>query len=90
MAIVIHLEGAPSERLAILCPAQWRLPEQIAALEAWLVENRGVVAPGRYVADIGFTVRKRAEGGGAVMTSSMMRAMADIGMSVVFSEFYLE
>ena len=75
------------DRVAWLCDDNWRLPDQAEALEAWLVENHATLKPGRYVADIGFTPREGALGGGAAISPEMMRTMADLGMALFLSEY---
>ena len=72
-----------------LCAKSWDLPKQVAALEAWLKKNKRKMKKGPYVADIGFAVRKDAGGGGAVLPPAMMRAMADLGISLFLSEYRL-
>ncbi|SQH75380.1 conserved protein of unknown function [Shewanella benthica] len=44
---------------------------------------------GSYVADIGFSPRKGAAGGGAVISTGAMKIMLSIGMELYLSE-YLE
>jgi hypothetical protein len=80
-------KGENNERVAWLCDGNWRLPDQAAALEVWLVENRATLKPDEYVADIGFTLREDALGGGAAIPPEMMRIMADLGMSLFLSEY---
>jgi hypothetical protein len=80
-------EGQKNESIAWLCDGNWRLPDQAEALEAWLAENRATLKPGEYVADIGFTMREDASGGGAAIPPEMMRTMADLGMSLFLSEY---
>ena len=80
-------EGQKNERLAWLCDDNWRLPDQAEALEAWLAANRATLKPDEYVADIGFTQREDALGGGAAISPEMMRTMADLGMSLFLSEY---
>lgn len=75
------------ERIAWLCDGNWRLPDQAGALEAWLMEHHAALKPDEYVADIGFTLREDASGGGAALPPEMMRAMADLGMSLFLSEY---
>lgn len=43
--------------------------------------------PNKYVADIGFDIRKDATGGGGVLNSESMAIMRKIGMDVYFSEY---
>lgn len=86
MPINIYSEDTP-EKLGYLCDGNWRLPDQVEKLDSWLKENRAKIKPGRYIADIGFTMREDASGGGAAMSPEMMRVMADIGMSLFLSEY---
>ena len=60
-------EGQKNERIARLCDGNWRLPDQAEALEAWLAEHSATLRPDDYVADIGFTLREDASGGGAAI-----------------------
>lgn len=76
-----------NEEVAWLCDSNWRLPDQVSALEAWLNENKATLKTGRYGADVGFSVREDAFGGGAVISPEMMRTMADLGMSLFLSEY---
>ena len=80
-------KGEKNESLAWLCDGNWRLPDQAKALEAWLKEHGPLLKPDDYVADIGFTPRKDASGGGAAILPEMMRTMADLGMSLFLSEY---
>jgi hypothetical protein len=79
--------GKKNERIAWLCDDNWRLPDQAEALEAWLAQNRATLKPDDYVADIGFTPREGALGGGAAISLEMMRTMADLGISLFLSEY---
>jgi hypothetical protein len=83
----VTTEGKENERIAWLCDGNWRLPDQAEALKAWLAENHAKLKPDEYVADIGFTLREDASGGGAAIPPEMMRAMADLGMSLFLSEY---
>jgi hypothetical protein len=80
-------EGQENQCIAWLCEGNWRLPDQAEALEAWLVEHHATLKPDDYIADIGFTLREDASGGGAAIPPDMMRAMADLGMSLLLSEY---
>jgi hypothetical protein len=80
-------EGQENERIALLCDENWRLPDQAEALEAWLVQNHTSINPDAYVADIGFSPREDALGGGAAISPEMLRMMADLGMSLFLSEY---
>lgn len=82
---IYHMESY--ERVTTLAKESWELPEQIAELERWLQEEGKNLIKGPYVADIGFDIRKDALGGGAVMSSKMMKLLSDIGMEIHLSEY---
>ena len=87
MPIKIYPRENPTDETAWLCGDDWSLPSQVAALETWLGENKGRVKSGCYIADIGFSVRDDAAGGGAAISPEMMRTMADLGISLFLSEY---
>ena len=76
------------EPLEYLSEDGWELADQIYALEEWLKAN-AFLAPDKYVADIGYSVRKGAlgVGGSGVFTLEMMQTLVAIGMEVYFSEY---
>ena len=86
MPINIYIEST-RENIYWLCEDSWELPEQIYELETWLKEKGRLLKPGKYVADIGFDIRKDALGGGGVLNSKSMAIMGKIGMDVYFSEY---
>jgi hypothetical protein len=65
----------------------WDLPTQLDKLERWVLVNRSSLKSGPYVADIGFIVRDDAGGGGAVLSHETMKVMAEIKLSIYFSEY---
>lgn len=87
MPIDIYRDDASNERVAWLCDDNWRLPDQAEALEARLIQMRNVLEPGHYIADIGFSPREDALGGGAAISPEMMRTMAGLGMTLFLSEY---
>ncbi len=87
MPINLYSLNESRDTLAYLCDDVWDLPSQIPVLEKWLTENERRLAPGDYVADIGFMVRKDAAGGGAVVGKDMMRIMSTLGMELYLSEY---
>ena len=86
MPINIYIEDS-GEKLDWLCDEVWDLPTQIDALETWLVTKGKTLKKNKYVADIGFDIRKDATGGGGVLNSKSMAIMGKIGMDVYFSEY---
>lgn len=80
-------EGDKDHALEWLCDGEWEMPTQIEALENWLIENQDKLSKGSYVADIGFSPRPGAAGGGAVLTKQTMEIMVSIGMELCLSEY---
>ncbi|MEP4052124.1 MAG: hypothetical protein ABJN22_07760 [Litorimonas sp.] len=86
MPISIYKEECGT-KLAFLSDEDWNLPRQIDALEKWLEENKSEIDLGDYVADIGFSVREEASGGGAVLSPAAMKTMGSLGMTLFLSEY---
>ena len=76
-----------AEQVAWLSEESWELPTQIDDLEEWLLENQETLPVGKYVADIGFDIRKDACGGGAVLSTKSMEIMAKLGIELFLSEY---
>ena len=73
--------------VAWLCEDSWELPFQLDEFQFWL-ENEGNDLPaGRYIADIGFSQRPDASGGGGTLSVSTMRKLVELGMEIWFSEY---
>lgn len=70
-----------------LAENNWDLPTQIDCLEKWLKDNEDKIPKGKYVADIGFDIRKDANGGGSVINLKMISILAKIGMEIYLSEY---
>ena len=85
MPIKIYIEES-YEEVDWICDDIWDLSFQIDALENWLGENAKNLKPNKYVADIGFSMRADATGGG-VLNSKSMQIMGEIGMDIYFSEY---
>ncbi len=75
------------EKIDYLCKDIWDLPNQIYLLETWLNKKGKHLKPDKYVADIGFDIRKDASGGGAVLSSKSMEIMGKIKMDIYLSEY---
>jgi hypothetical protein len=86
MPINIYLADS-FEKLEWLCEEVWDLPTQIDVLETWLSHKGKDLEPNRYVADIGFCMRKDASGGGGSLNAASMLIMGQIGMDLFFSEY---
>ena len=79
--------GEKGTPLEVLCDGEWELPAQVSALEEWLLKNKDKIPKGTYVADIGFSPRKNALGGGPIITTKAMECMLHIGMELYLSEY---
>lgn len=66
---------------------EWDLATQVDDLKRWLRANRETISKGKYVADIGFTVRQDATGGGAVISIELIHILHDLGMAIYLSEY---
>ena len=86
MPIKIYIQET-FEEVDWLCEGIFDLPTQIDALETWLDKKGKNLEPNKYVADIGFDIRKDASGGGGVLNSKSMEIMGRIKMDLYFSEY---
>jgi hypothetical protein len=73
--------------IAKLAAGDWELPSQIRCLEEWLVEQEESLPPADYIADIGFSMRENALGGGAILSVRAMSIMAKLGIKLYLSEY---
>lgn len=81
------LNGNSREEIAFLCENEWEIPAQLDVLAQWLVSTGGTLSAGDYVADLGFSPRDGAAGGGAELGCDSIKIMASLGMSLVLSEY---
>jgi hypothetical protein len=86
MPINIYIEDS-LESIARLSEQNWELPFQIDELERWLILEGKKLPKNKYIADIGFDIRKNANGGGAVINSNMIKILANVGMEIYLSEY---
>lgn len=87
MPIRVNKDDDSFEAIAYLCNDDWELPSQLYALESWLTDNAACLPDCGSIADIGFSVRPDASGGGGVLTAEAMRRFADAGVEIWFSEY---
>ncbi len=73
-------------RIAYLCRDVWRLPEQVVALEKWVIRKEKL-GPGECVADIGFSWRRDARGGGSSLSPAFLKSMVKMGITLHLSEY---
>ena len=86
--IIRKIVGDRLENYTEIEPEEWRLREQVEALEAWLIEHAGELDPDyEWVADIGFTVRQDALGGGPPITRRLMQMCVDANLEIYLSEY---
>ena len=86
MPIYIKHEES-GEEIAHLAKEDWELPIQITALEHWLFENTLDLSPSKYIADVGFSIRENACGGGAILSPEAMAIMGELGIKLYLSEY---
>lgn len=79
-------EDKKGKELDWLCGDSWRLPDQLKEFEKWLVKNRSL-PKGIYAADIAFSPREDAFGGGGVVSLESMNIMLSVGMELYLSEY---
>jgi len=84
--IYIKLEQS-NENIAHLAKDHWDLPVQIEKLESWLFENPLNLSPSKYIADVGFSIRENACGGGAILSPQAMAIMGELGIKLYLSEY---
>lgn len=86
MPIYIKIEQS-NEKLAHLAKGHWELPIQIQELESWLLENPLNLTPSTYIADVGFSIRQNACGGGAILSPEAMSIMSNLSIKLYLSEY---
>lgn len=80
-------EGEKDSFLDLLCDDEWEMPEKIKALERWFIDKKKKFQPGNYIADLGYSPKEGANGGGAELTTEAMGVMVKIGMVLFLSEY---
>ena len=86
MPIYIKVEGSKETNTA-LSKGVWDLPTQIQELESWLFDNSSNLPSSNYIADVGFSMRENACGGGAILSPKAMSIMGSLGMKLYLSEY---
>ena len=76
-----------NELIAKIGNDDWTLKKQVQLLEDWLIQNKCNIPSSDYVADIGFSVREDACGGGTVLSVTAMSIMAELGITLFLSEY---
>ncbi len=87
MAICIYKESW-KEQIAVLDDNIRDLATLLDTLEKWLLENKNSLQKDHeYFADIGFTSRRDAGGGGPILSLKMMKMLLECNMEIYFSEY---
>ncbi|MBB1387410.1 hypothetical protein H5119_18045 [Pseudoalteromonas sp. SG45-5] len=86
MPIYIKFEES-NKQVAHLAKEYWDLPTQITELEDWLFQNHFNLSPSKYIADVGFSIRENACGGGAILSPEAMTIMGVLGIKLYLSEY---
>jgi hypothetical protein len=88
LAVNVYERLSDSENRGVeyLCREDWDLETQFDALAEWLIEHEDL-PHSDYVADVGFSLRSGATGGGPVVTTEMMDRTLRIGMQLFLSQY---
>ena len=79
------------EIYAEIAVGEWKLRPQIEAIEQWLRQNRNQLPAGHHwVADVGFTARRDATGGGPPISLDLMRMCLEANLEIYLSEYGVE
>ncbi len=72
----------------VIADNMWDLREQVEALEAWLGANANSLDEQcQWVADIGFTPREDARGGGPPITCKLMQMCLEANLDIYLSQY---
>ena len=86
--VPIYIKCDESNRqIAHLAKENWDLPTQIMKLEDWLLQSHSNLSQSNYIADVGFSIRENACGGGAILSPEAMRIMGELGITLYLSEY---
>ncbi len=66
---------------------EWALPMLFIEFERWVKEESNQLEPGEWIADIGFSPRTSANGGGPIISKELMSSCVKIGLSIYLSEY---
>ena len=82
-----YQDNSDGDEIAFLCEEEWHLREQLIELETWLKNRATGLTAGKYVADVGFSPRDGAAGGGTILSTDALEILAAKGMSLELSEY---
>lgn len=89
MPVVIRkVVGDYFENHTQIASGEWRIREQVEALEAWFdVESNALDTQHQWIADIGFAGRSDARGGGPPITKNLMQKCLAYNLEIYLSEY---
>ncbi len=87
MPINIYQDNSDRTQIGWICDGDWELPSQIYEFENWLIQNSETLKEGPYIADIGFTPRPDASGGGGVISLKMIEILHKAKIELFLSEY---
>ena len=79
--------GERGEPIAWIGDDEWELPALLEVLENWVRTEAVELERGVYTADIGFSPREGACGGGGVIAPATLLCLAEHGVELWFSEY---
>lgn len=82
------LTSGSSETFAIIAKGSWNLRSLISELEVWLDNEADNLPSGfKWIADVGFSPREDACGGGPILKVELMQKCVDLNMEIYLSEY---
>ena len=89
--IIRRITEDGSENHVELCEDSWDLRAQIEALEEWLFSSEmNLDSSHHWVADVGFSHRANACGGGPPLTLNLMRKCLEYNIEIFLSEYGID
>lgn len=86
--VIRRIVGDGLENHVELAGEEWRLREQVEALEGWMEDHAGELdSTQRWIADIGFCARPDATGGGPPITRRLMELCLRANLEIHLSEY---
>ena len=77
-----------SETFAVIAKGSWNLRSLISELEKWLDNEADDLPSGfKWIADVGFSPRDDACGGGPILKVELMQKCVDLNMEIYLSEY---
>ena len=84
---ISKIEGEKRVKVDTLAKNKWELLAQFNVFEEWVKNEAKNLESGKWIADIGFSPRSDACGGGPIISPEVMQACIDIGLSIYLSEY---